>query len=298
MQSLRQANEELNLLSPEEFENVVFHVIGTGLIQKGNPIISGTIKATGLNGKKIDAKVFQDLPAMQDILNNKHVEDSLVYIFGSRRMLEDGTPNLKLGQEQFDHLKDIIKYLRTTSALDEAVRMGGDMPRLFGVIRPISANEVISRAFNLARGMVSPAYVTAEMAVRIASAKGIDILGIALSEPDAARTLRMLLEDPTNKALEKNVEVFAPQLLSWVFNQAALAGADVTLEDIRTQEEFMQSYYDTELQYAQIAAETMGYPSQWFTSSAWAAPVDPVSGAQVFPDKERLLLQEQLGGLR
>ena len=47
------------------------------------------------------------------------------------------------------------------------------------LLESISNNELISRAFNLARGMVSPTYVGAEIAFRLASNAGIEMLQLA-----------------------------------------------------------------------------------------------------------------------
>ena len=59
-----------------------------------------------------------------------------------------------------------------------------------GLVRAIGINEMISRAFNIARGMVSPAYVGAEFAVRISQTAGIDMLKLAANDPTAATILR------------------------------------------------------------------------------------------------------------
>ena len=296
LQGLREANKRFVTADGEQFisdaklEDLIFFMTGTGLIEKGKPIMSGTIK--DLNGKKMDAKVFQDLPTITNILNNKQVEENLVTIFGSRNS-KDGIPDFELGQQQFDHLKDIMNHVRMNDIYTES--MG--TPGLYGVIRPISANEVISRAFNLARGMVSPAYVTAEMAVRIASAKGIDVLGIAFRDPNATSTIRMLLEDPTNKALEKRVKVLAPQLWEFVFTEAARVGADLTLEDLKTTQEWMNNYYDNELSYAQMSADFLGIKAPSLLSTAFAGEAAPFTGVpKKLPfDTQRQL---QLGGLR
>ena len=135
--------------------------------------------------------------------------------------------------------------------------MGDVRPRLAGVIRPISANEVISRAFNLARGMVSPAYVTAEMAVRIASAKGIDIVGVALKDPDAAKYLKDLLEDPFDETLIERATTIAPVLAEFVMTEIMQQGGRLVIDDLLDQQEYMNQYYDNRLEFIGMERTTL-----------------------------------------
>ena len=69
-----------------------------------------------------------------------------------------------------------------------------DVDRIGGMVRGISNNEIISRAFNLARGMVSPTYVGAEIAFRLASNAGIEMLQLAGSSREASRLMKQMLE--------------------------------------------------------------------------------------------------------
>ena len=65
-----------------------------------------------------------------------------------------------------------------------------------GMTTPISMNEVISRSFNLARGMVSPQYVAAELAFRLMSQNGIDSLKLAATDTTAGTLMAKLLQNP------------------------------------------------------------------------------------------------------
>jgi hypothetical protein len=65
-----------------------------------------------------------------------------------------------------------------------------------GSTTPISVNEMISRSFNLARGMVSPQYVAAELAFRLMSQNGIDSLKLAATDTTAGTVMAKLLMNP------------------------------------------------------------------------------------------------------
>jgi len=63
-------------------------------------------------------------------------------------------------------------------------------------IRGISPNEMISRAFNVARGMVSPTYVGAEFAFRILEEQKVSAFEIAAGSKEGARIMQLLMKDP------------------------------------------------------------------------------------------------------
>ena len=94
-----------------------------------------------------------------------------------------------------------------------------------GLTRPISPNEIISRAFNLARGMVSPAYVASEFAVRVSLNASMDMVKMAAGDPDAARVLKDVLLYPENM---NKVKLNEFQILMQDFLVSELARANVT----------------------------------------------------------------------
>ena len=65
-----------------------------------------------------------------------------------------------------------------------------------GQIRGISPNEVISRSFNIARGMVSPTYVAAEFAFRLMQQNGMSGLQLAAGNKQAAEIMVKLMDIP------------------------------------------------------------------------------------------------------
>ena len=87
-----------------------------------------------------------------------------------------------------------------------------------GVIRAISPNELISRAFNLARGMVSPTYVAAELGIRVAAQQGIELMGLALENKKAADIMGRMLDAPETLSLPE-IKNFAVLVKSYVARQ-------------------------------------------------------------------------------
>jgi hypothetical protein len=108
-------------------------------------------------------------------------------------------------------------------------------------MRPVSPNEIISRAFNLARGMVSPTYVTAEMLIRIASSNGVDMMKLILSDKDVATVFSDIMTDPRGFDVQRIGSVL-PRMQEFVFTQLIAKGV-TNLPPMVDQEQYNKSYY-------------------------------------------------------
>ena len=89
--------------------------------------------------------------------------------------------------EHISFLKDIGEYMMYAggTGLNFASR---------NQIRGVSPNELISRAFNIARGMVSPTYVAAEFAFRLMSQYDLNAITFAAQDKEMSRALVKVLE--------------------------------------------------------------------------------------------------------
>ena len=86
------------------------------------------------------------------------------------------------------NLLDIAEYA--------LIEEGAKTFRMAGGVRPISSNEMISRAFNIARGMVSPTYVAAEFAFRLMERNNISILKVAAESGEAGEIILKMMKNP------------------------------------------------------------------------------------------------------
>jgi murein L,D-transpeptidase YcbB/YkuD len=85
-----------------------------------------------------------------------------------------------------------------------------------GMARNMSMNEVLSRAYNISRGMVSPLYVTSEFAIRAASASSINLLQLTAQNEDAARIVAKMFENP-ELVTRQDIDTFDQLLQSFVY---------------------------------------------------------------------------------
>jgi len=119
--------------------------------------------------------------------------------------------------EHMDYYENMLEYM--------TMMQKGDFSqvKLEGLTRGISTNEAISRAFNLARGMVSPTYVAAEFAVRIAEQAGINLLGMIAQDKQAAGILVDIFKVGV-KPSPRDISTFSTKLTNFVFMQLSRAG--------------------------------------------------------------------------
>lgn len=87
-----------------------------------------------------------------------------------------------------------------------------------GVVRGISPNEIISRAFNIARGMVSPTYVGAEFAFRMLQDMEVNAFKVAAENKEANRIMLLLLDDP-KLVSEADVKTLSTILMATTYRE-------------------------------------------------------------------------------
>jgi hypothetical protein len=115
----------------------------------------------------------------------------------SRLMADIENPNItaimeEIGMtpQEIGMLEDMSDFLSRAYGVERVTYVAK------GSTTPISVNEMISRSFNLARGMVSPQYVAAELAFRLMSQNGIDSLKLAATDTTAGTVMAKLLMNP------------------------------------------------------------------------------------------------------
>lgn len=124
--------------------------------------------------------------ASQSTVSNPEIGRELLASEDFRNILREAG----IKDERLDTLEDTIILLQTISST------GAISGSIGGAVRNISPNEIISRSFNIARRMVSPTYVAAEMAFRIMQKNKIDVLRFAASSEQAGEILYKMLSNP------------------------------------------------------------------------------------------------------
>lgn len=192
-------------ISEQDFNDGVLYMLTKGWINRGDKRVIPNLFVDMPDGTQIPARGFNTPEVMLADLKTQK----------SKQIFEEF-----LG---VDH----TKYL--TNVSDLLARQKASMLNLdsvTGVIRQISDNELISRAFNLARGMVSPTYVGAEFALRIAQGAGIDMVKLAAGNKDAARLMAKMLEFP-EKLSKVEVSRMSTLIQDFVYTELVQLGLGI-----------------------------------------------------------------------
>ena len=187
----------------EEFKQGMIYMAMNGLMAVGEFGTAGTRTLKGFGGRKHTVSVMANVSGFADqLLRDKNTREILGSLFES---------------EHIERLQDIARFLEFSS--------GASLVKYAktGIIRGISGNELISRSFNLARGMVSPTYVAAELAIRIASQHGIELVGMAARSKQAADLLHKVMKDPESLS-KQDIKAFAALTKTYVATELARTG--------------------------------------------------------------------------
>ena len=144
------------------------------------------------------------------------------------------TLKIALGEEGYEAIKAFGSYVTSSQKV-----VGSSSVRLQGLLREITPNEALSRGFNLARGMVGPYYVAAEVYLRIAGSHGIDIMRMAVHSPEAGQLMGELISNPKGFDVRKT-RSFLTVFEEFLATELATMGKSVP-EEIT--DEFLEELY-------------------------------------------------------
>jgi len=179
--------------------------------------------------------------------------DSYMALDGSRRTIETmmnpekvmaamDNPNVVEMMEivgiSFDnqrYLYDMAEYLTTSSGVSGSLKLSLTKQ---GQIRGISPNEVISRAFNIARGMVSPTYVAAEIGFRLMQQNNLSVFELAAGDKVAGEIIHKMILNPEDLT-DPEMSTLIPRLMSFISREVVRQGKDGLSEEIADIETLM-----------------------------------------------------------
>ena len=200
------------------FDAAIYNSVYQALLTRGGYGPVGTkasAELQGLLGEGITINGFSNTLGALAELENPNVLRNLEKI---------------MDREHIENMRDILQYLANQNAAQAA-----SMAMLNN--KGMTANEAISRAYNIARGMVSPAYVMTEVSLRLLTKHNADIMLLGLQNKDAARIMHKMLTFP-KKVTGAELNAFDTLVKEFLFTNVAQKGQELALED----------YFDTYLQ--------------------------------------------------
>jgi hypothetical protein len=193
------------------FDMSVKSLVSRALLAKSkvNPVAGSTIAAVK-SKKKFAQQVSDPQVMLKSIDDNREVLTQV------------------LGEEHVGYLEDIADFINKAEPARTYT--------MNGVIRPYGMNEGLSRVYNIARGMVSPLYVTSEFAVRLASQANIEILQLAGQNQEAARIITNMMRYP-ELVTRKDMDLFSTTMKEFVVTELTKTGADPSMFFPETEDE-------------------------------------------------------------
>ncbi len=175
-----------------------------GLLARGGYSVSPEAVEKAFDGTEYAAKTLTNTGALLETMNRPEVRQNLLSMFD---------------QEHIDYIDSIASYLHIEAAR-ELVLSGGT--------KGLSTQEALSRAYNIARGMVSPLYVGSEVAIRIMQEMNAETLFMALDNKDSARIMDKILNFPKLVTREE-LDTFDTMLMTFMTTHALRTGQEATV---------------------------------------------------------------------
>ena len=231
-----ETGETARAIAEDEFkEGVLYHTINGLLDRAGKGRSQQTL--TGFDGKPFYLNEIANAGQLASDLADENIKAIL--------------RNVGLDNKHLQYLEDIGRYFEYAQGVSLA------RYDIVGGVRGISPNELISRAFNLARGMVSPTYVAGEMSARLLISKQQELIAMAAQSKEASRIMVDMLSNP--EAL--------------------------TTSDIKTFSVLLKEYLATE-----VSRMSLKIPSYLPTNELFAANIEAQEGLsfdKIFSDPDR-----------
>ena len=186
------------------FDEGVKALIFQGLLSRGAYRVSQEAKEVAFDGSTFMAKTFHDTGSLLETLRNEDVREQLLSVFDP---------------DHLQYLDDIATYMHLQGALAMV---------LSGNVKGISTTEALSRAYNIARQMVSPLYVGSEVALRIMHQMGAETLFMALDNKDSSRIMDNLLNFP-ELVTKQDLDKFDSYLMQFMVTHALRTGQEAVV---------------------------------------------------------------------
>jgi len=127
--------------------------------------------------------------------------------------------------EQLKTFRAVFRTATKLQSVDLAKMMTGERAGLAQTTKGFTLDNTLSKAFNLARGMVSKEYVAAEMALRYAALTQGKMINLLIKDPRTAEIAYNILTDPT-RVVEKDALYFATSTMKFIGANLREAGID------------------------------------------------------------------------
>ena len=198
----------------EVLDRGISYLITNGMMQyAGYAPVQGA-KSVGMNGKEFTNHAMYNPEMLVAAFENDNVKTIL-----SRYMDRE---HQQFIMDMAETLSEEQEYLRRSSSIMES----GE-PRIKGIVNPMTPGNIMARGFNLARRMVSPQYVAAEIGVNLALQSGLNLMKLAAGNKEAADIMLRLIKFPQDMT-KKDLDTFTNMVTDFAVTELGQLGSEGT----------------------------------------------------------------------
>jgi len=196
----------------EAVERGIKYLMINGMMQYAGYAPVAGAKSKGMDGQEFTNHAMYNPEMLVAALEKENVqsilaqfldEDSIGYVSDMAEMLSEENAYLQ----------------RATGIMRETI------PTIVNKVRPFGPNSLIARGFNLARRMVSPQYVAAELAVNLALQSGLNLMELAAGNREAGELMIRLMRTPSS-ITKIELDTFSNMVTDFVISEVGGTGQE------------------------------------------------------------------------
>ena len=215
--------------TPEQFEDSVIEFVQRSKLTD-NPMTEQEVRAfmkyqymrmlMAKSGVKFKYTTkTADREGIREIEDVNVLIDHVADVDGKRAMME-----AVLGKRHTDHMDAIADWATFATGNGMGVR-GMDAGKL------MSLESAFSRAFNIARGMVSPLYVGTEVSTRMLMYRNESLIKMALGDREAAGIMAKILANPSAGISGDDIKTLGLRLRNYIAKDLIVSGGTLPTVD-------------------------------------------------------------------
>ena len=188
----------------------ISYLVINGMMQYAGYAPVPGAKSIGMNGQEFTNYALYQPEMLVAALEKKNVRQILSGI---------------MDEEHIQYVSDMAELLSEENAYVMRARGIADdvEPTIKNIVKPYTPGNLMARTFNLARRMVSPQYVTAELAVNLAMQAGLNMMKLAAGNKENAEVMLRLMKFP-DQMTKADLDIASNMVVDFVVTELGQLG--------------------------------------------------------------------------
>lgn len=190
----------------------ISYLVINGMMQYAGYAPVPGAKSVGMNGKEFTNHALYQPEMLVAALEKDNVRQILSGI---------------MDEEHIQYVSDMAELLSEENAyVARATAIANDVePSIKNIVKPYTPGNLMARGFNLARRMVSPQYVTAELAVNLAMQAGLNLMKLAAGNKENSEMMLKLMKFP-DQMTKADLDIASNMVTDFVISELGQLGEE------------------------------------------------------------------------